>query len=40
MSEHNLNRTLEDSIYGCLLGGMIGDAMGAPGERLDPGCTP
>jgi ADP-ribosylglycohydrolase len=23
---------LEDAIYGCLLGGMIGDAMGAPGE--------
>src|SRR5579862_3139613 len=23
---------LEDRIYGCLLGGMIGDAMGAPGE--------
>jgi ADP-ribosylglycohydrolase len=24
--------TLEDKIYGCLLGGLIGDAMGAPGE--------
>ena len=23
---------LEDKIYGCLLGGLIGDAMGAPGE--------
>ena len=23
---------LEDRIYGCLLGGLIGDAMGAPGE--------
>ena len=24
--------TLEDRIYGCLLGGLIGDAMGAPTE--------
>ena len=26
-----MNR-LEDKVYGCLLGGLIGDAMGAPGE--------
>lgn len=32
MPEDNSNLTLEDRIYGCLLGGMIGDAMGAPGE--------
>ena len=25
---------LLDKIYGCLLGGMIGDAFGAPGEGL------
>ena len=25
---------LSDKIYGCLLGGLIGDAMGAPTERL------
>jgi ADP-ribosylglycohydrolase len=27
-----MNSTLEDKIYGCLLGGLIGDAMGAPTE--------
>jgi ADP-ribosylglycohydrolase len=27
-----MNNTLEDRIYGCLLGGLIGDAMGAPVE--------
>ncbi|MCW3055766.1 MAG: hypothetical protein JWN14_4936 [Chthonomonadales bacterium] len=33
MSEGTTASTLlEDRIYGCLLGGMIGDAMGAPGE--------
>jgi ADP-ribosylglycohydrolase len=33
MSEETTTNTrLEDRIYGCLLGGMIGDAMGAPGE--------
>jgi len=33
MSEGAMTATsLEDRIYGCLLGGMIGDAMGAPGE--------
>jgi ADP-ribosylglycohydrolase len=28
----NMHTRLEDKIYGCLLGGLIGDAMGAPGE--------
>ena len=28
----NAMSTLEDKIYGCLLGGLIGDAMGAPAE--------
>lgn len=32
MPEEKTGLMLEDRIYGCLLGGMIGDAMGAPGE--------
>ena len=29
-----MNRNLYDNIYGCLLGGIIGDAMGAPSEGM------
>ena len=29
------NNTLTDKIYGCLLGGLIGDAMGAPTEGMN-----
>jgi hypothetical protein len=31
-SGHGSKARLEDRIYGCLLGGLIGDAMGAPAE--------
>ncbi len=32
MSQMGQMSRLEEKIYGCLLGGLIGDAMGAPGE--------